>query len=105
MRRRRPSAKRGRAGAGAAAEPRTMRRARSQRRLAGTGGGSAFPSCSSYRRGQRRQGRGEYKSAEMAETGESGRFGGRVAVVTGAGGFIGRELCAALVADGAEVIG
>lgn len=41
----------------------------------------------------------------MGENGESGRFAGRRAVVTGAGGFIGRAICGALAADGARVIG
>ena len=41
----------------------------------------------------------------MDEIAASERFGGRVAVVTGAGGFIGAALCAALVADGADVVG
>lgn len=45
---------------------------------------------------------GEYKSGTV--TGE-GRFARRRAVVTGAGGFIGRALCAALAAEGADVIG
>ena len=36
---------------------------------------------------------------------ERGHFEGRRAVVTGAGGFIGGALCAALAAEGAEVVG
>jgi nucleoside-diphosphate-sugar epimerase len=38
----------------------------------------------------------------MANT---GRFAGRRAAVTGAGGFIGGAVCAALAAEGAEVVG
>jgi len=41
----------------------------------------------------------------MGEIGQSGRFVGRGVVVTGAGGFIGAALCAALAAEGAEVVG
>ena len=44
----------------------------------------------------------------MAEPGGSdrnGRFSGRAAIVTGAGGFIGAALCRALAADGASVTG
>ncbi len=41
----------------------------------------------------------------MSEIAQSGRFAGKTAVVTGAGGFIGSALCAALSAEGAEVVG